>query len=561
MTEFKLRGYQHQWIERTFEARRNGHHRLLLDAVGGSGKTSYAGALSKIEWEAHNGRTLILENRKQLVEQTAKRYHDETGMDVDIEMAGHYASPYAPVVVASVASIGIRGRLKAFADTHFSIVFADEAHNSTASLFLRTMRYFHYGAESLEDGWEAPKDGTYKPKCTVIGITATPDTHGKRNLGNFYPKFVDRYSYLQAIEDGWLVGIKEVNIPVKIDTRKFRKKAGEHGMDFSPEDESAAIIPIIEELAKQIIKLAHDRKTMCFLPSKECVMVMNTTLNRLGLKSTFVLGDCLDRGEKTDEFQAHGNGICLCLCAMYVEGTDFPSVNCVAWMRPTLSPSFYKQGVYRMSRVLPGVVNDNMTPNERRAAIAASDKTHGLLISPFFISDKVDIMSVVDLFVDPALKGTKRAPSDFTDAAKIRDFIKQLEKAADKHAHKQPRTIDPVKFSLSVEGSSLANYTPENDADAKPASKDELDFLLAQNIDTSAVKSSGQAQKLIGRLRERERLGLASPRQLQQLMFRFHWPEEVAVTFKKGRAGITIAHHIEYKSYNKPATVIAEDWS
>lgn len=545
---FALRGYQREWLTATDRERTNGFTRLLLDAVGGAGKTTYAGAVMLQEWRRHQGRTLILENRQQLVEQTAKRIHDETGLEVDIEMAHHSASPYAQVVVASVASLGRLNRLTAFADNHFSVVFADEAHNSTSALFLRIMRYFHYGAASLEDGWIQPKDGEYAPKACIIGITATPDTHGKRNLGNFFQKFVARYSYLQAIEDGWLVGIKEVNIPVKIDTRKFRKKTTGHGMDFSPEDESAAIVPIIEELAQQIVTLASERKTMCFLPSKECAELMSNALNRRGLKSICVLGEHLDRDEKTDEFRAHGPGVCLTLCAMFVEGTDFPDVDTVAWMRATLSPSFYKQGVYRCSRTLPGLVNDAMGAEGRRAAIAKSRKPWSLLISPFFISDRVDLMSVVDLFVDPELKEKmKKAPVEFTDAEKIRDFIAALEKAADKHRHKQSRTIDPVTFSLSVGADKIAAYVPGEGADFPP-SRDELDLLLSFGIDTTKVKSSQQAQRLLSTLRERDRLGLASPKALTQLTLRLGWPEDEASMMKAGRAGILIGRGIRYKA-------------
>ncbi len=539
---FTLRSYQREWVEATHRERANGFTRLLLDAVGGSGKTSFAGHIALEAWQT-GGRTLILENRQQLVEQTAERIRNETGLECDIEMDSHRASPHAAVVVASVASLGRHPRLTGFSDTHFAYVFADEAHNSTANLFLRIMRYFHYGAASLAEGWVAPKDGEYRPLCTVIGITATPDTHGKRNLGNFYQKFVARYSYLQAIEDGWLVGIREHNIPVRIDTRKFRKKATGHGMDFSEADETAAIIPIIEELAAQIVTLASTRKTMCYLPSKECVMLMCAALNRRGLKSLAVLGDSIDKTVDTETFHAHGPGICLCRCAMYVEGFDAPSCDTVAWFRATISPSFYKQGIFRCSRALPGLVKGEMGADGRRAAIAASSKPWSMVISPFFVSDKIDIMGVVDLFVDPSIKSAKKGPTDFTDAAKLRDYIKALEKAADKHAHKQPRTFDPVAMSVSL---GIPQYEPQNAQEAAPATKEEKDYLLSQNMDTTKPMTSGQAQVLIARLRLREANKLASPVAVQQLL-RLKWPAELASRIGSKQASVLIWKQVEYK--------------
>lgn len=544
----RLRDYQRDWIAKTHAARARGLSRLGIDAVGGSGKTTYAGALALEAWNERGGRTLIIENRQQLVRQTAKRFRDETGLEVDIEMGAHRASPFAAVVVACAPSLGRIPRLTGFPDNHFEYVFADEAHNSVAELFLRAMRYFHYGAESLAEGWVAPKDGTYKIKACVIGISATWDSHGSRNLGNFYQEIVARYTYMQALEDGWLVALREFNIPVKIDCRKFRRKMTKNGTDFSEADQTAAIIPVIEELAAQIIQLASSRKTMCFLPSKECVLLMNESLNRRGLKSLAVFGDSLDKTEDTEEFEAHGPGICLCLCAMYVEGTDIPSVDTVAWMRATESPTFYKQGAYRPSRPLPGLVTDKMGAAGRRAAIASSAKPWSMMISPFFISDKISIMEVTDLFVDQSIKNPKvKRPTDLTDLAKIRDYIAALEKAADKHRNKQPRTIDPVRFAVSVGDEALANYLPECAADASPASKEEKDTILAYGLDTTQITCSGQAQRLIRKLLTRDQLGLARPKVIEQLVLRLGWPKSMAESMKAGKAGVLIGRGVHYQ--------------
>ena len=536
---FRLRDYQREWIA-AIEHDRLTHSRLLVDACGGCGKTTVFAALAKREWE-RGGRTLVIENRDKLVRQTAARVRDETGLEVEIEMADQRASPYAPVVVASVATLGRINRLTGFSDTHFSLLIIDECHHSCANLHRRVMDYFYFGANSLAPDWKPPEDGTFTPKCTIVGTTATPDIGAKKNLGAIYQKFSVRYSYLDAITDGWLVGIKEINIPIKVDTRKFRVKRTSQGMDFSPEDESAALIPIIEELADQIVTHARDRKTMAFLPSLECARLMAEALNRKGLKAIYVSGECLDKNEKTDEFYYHAPGIVMCLCAMHVEGSDFPDVDCIAWMRATISRAFYLQGLFRETRVLPGVVSDDMTAEERRAAIAASAKPYSLLISPFFISDRIQICSPHDLFVDrnefPDVK--KKLVGDLTDPAKIRDFIEALRKAANKHAHKQARTIDPVKFALSIGDSALAGYTPETAADAAPATKQELDFLLARGISTVDIRCSGHAQETISRLIERDRLGLCTPKQLT-LLKQLGLPEETAMLMKKGQAGAII---------------------
>ncbi len=93
-----------------------------------------------------------------------------------------------------------------------------------------------------------------------------------------------------------------------------------------------------------------------------------------------------------------------------------------------------------------------------------------------------------------------------------------------------------MKFSLSVGIDRIAAYTPENAADAAPPAREELDILLEAGIDTRLVTSSGQAQKLIATLRERDRLGLATPKQLDFLR-NLGVPDDVASTMKKRQAG------------------------
>jgi len=567
MTAFRLRGRQPEWIA-TIKEDLKTRSRLLCIAPGGVGKTTVFAFLASYMWREHGIRTLVLENRDRLTEQTADRIRKETGLDVDVEKADQYASPYTPIVVGCVQSLSKVNRLTSFSDSHFVLVVVDECHLCLSPSWLRIIHYFHYGAASLRDGWAKPNDGTYKPLANIIGFTASPDLGSRKNLGDLFqgPKPCINYSFLDAIEEGWLVGIKEINVPVEIDTRRFRVKHSVEGDEFNSTDQASAFTPeVIEKLAKQIVLYGSDKKGICFMPSVDIARQMAATLTTMGITAIFVSGECIDKNEKTDVFAKSGNGTWLINCTIYTYGVDFPDVSAIAPFGAIISKAKYVQIVYRGTRVLDGTVNDSMTAEQRVAAIAASAKKELTLISPFYISERIHICEIYDMFggIPPGSRGKRM--TDFTKPAVIRDAIKALEKAADKHANRQPRTIDPVKFSLSVSPEALAGYKPESDADAKPASREILDALLAVGMDTSGIKNQGEANRTMDILRERERLGLASPRQLQQLMFRFNWPEEQAVTFKKGRAGITIARQIKYKAYNKPALAYKsapiEDWS
>lgn len=534
-----LRGRQPEWITQ-IESDELRWRRLLAVAPGGIGKTTVMGALAKKKWDSHGIRTLITENREHLTEQTATRIREETGLECDVEMADQRASPHASVVVASVQSLGRPNRLTGFSSDHFGMVIPDECHLCLAPQPARILSYFHWGAESLADDWVKPADGLYVPRSTIVGFTASPILGGSRNLGEIFQRTSVNYPYLQSIDEGWLVGIVEENIPVPIDTRKFRRTKTAEGAGFNVSDQNAEMIPIIKKLAEQIVDRAKDRKTICFIPSVECSRLMTDALNGMGMNAFFVSGECLDKSDKIDAYNAAPPGSVLVNCAMVVYGVDFPDTDCIAPFSAVISKVNYVQKIYRGTRVLPGTLKDGMDADQRKAAIAASPKPHLLVLSPFFISDRIDLCEIFDLFGDRREAGKKlKAPKDFTKPAEIRDYIKQLEKAADKHAHRQPRTVDPVALSVSI---GIPKFEPQNSQEASPASRDELDFLLEKGVDTTQIKTSGLAQVLIGKLRLRDQLGLATPKQLQFLA-RLGFTEDNIATIKKGQAGAIIGKH------------------
>lgn len=517
--KFALRGRQSEWLE-TIWTDLETFSRILVVAPGGVGKTTIFAALAARAHQ-HGIRTLILENRDRLTRQTADRIRKETGIEVEVEMGDQHASPYAPIVVGSVQTLGRVNRLSGFADNHFGIVVPDEAHLSLAPQWQRILRYFHYGADSLNEGWIEPPDGSYPIKGKCVAFTATPDIGDRRNLGEFYQHRSVDYSYLEAVNDGWLVGPVQKCIPVKIDLRKYKSASTPNGNDFRTADLSQALVPVIEELAGQIHLEAGDKKTIAFLPSVECARMMTEALTRMGMKAIFVSGECLDVDDKTEEFVASGAGTVLCNAVLYTYGVDFPDVDCIAWFRATISRAFYIQGVYRGTRVLPGVLDGLATAEERRTAIALSKKPSLLILDPMFVSDRIDLLDAFDLYTTkPEVKAKMKIEGELsTEAADKaeRDFLKSLEKEAKKHARKKARTIDPLAFAVSIGDDALANWEPQNSWDSAPPTPGQLGFLRSQGIDVSGIKYKGMAQKLVGRVVARLKLHLATVHQLSFL--------------------------------------------
>ncbi len=514
-----LRGHQPAWVEKV-ERDLETHSRLLFVAPGGIGKSTVFAALAARQ-HARGGRTLVLANRDRLVRQTAGRIASETGVHVEMEMGKERAGLYAPIVVASVQTLGRVDRLLGFPPDHFDLVVADECHLSLAPQSMRVLNYFHYGADSLTDGWSRPKDGDYISLSPVVGFTATPNIGKTRNLGEFFHHRTVNYSYLHAVEDGWLVSPTEINIPVKVDVRSQRTAKTPHGLDFNPKGLGKALIPIIDRLAEQIVEHASDRKTMAFVPSVECARLLSDALVRLGMWSVFVSGECLDRNEKTEAFVERGAGSVLVNCALYNYGIDFPDVDCIAWFRPTISTAFYIQGIYRASRVLPGVIDGLETAEERIAAIAASAKPNFLILSPFFVSDRIDLCNPYDLFTDqPEVKKAMAESGELSvESAKRaeRDFLKAMEKEAAKHAAREARAIDPLAWSVFVGETKVLNYAPSTPSEAKPPSPEEIEFIRNAGMNPQVITCSGQAQQIIKVMLARQEMKLAYPKQIKEL--------------------------------------------
>jgi superfamily II DNA or RNA helicase len=528
-------------------------NRQLLDMATGTGKTSICSIMARDRWLQHGGRTLVLENRDALVRQTAKRLSSETGLDVDIEMAGEHASPFAPIVVASVQTLCRTGRLTGFSDSHFQQVIADESHHSLSKSWAKVLCYFHYGAESLAEGWKPPVDGSYQPKCDVLGVTATPELSSKRNLGEFYQTIAYRYQLLNAVKDGWLVMPRAIMEPLAINFKGLRATRTSHGSDYNPTEVAERMIPVIEALASRMAFHGAGRKGMAFMPSVKTAEMLAEALNRNGLRAIFVSGECLDRDEKTDVFVDHdsttGTGIMLCTAALYTEGFDVPDVDFV-FAGITKSRSYYRQKIGRATRPLKGTVDGLFTAEERRAAIAASAKPNFLIYDPFCKCDEIELCDAYDLVTDrPEIKERMKAegPLEEASAEKAeRDFIKSLEKEAKKHAAKKARTVDPLAWAVSLGDSAISSYTPKDDWESHPASVGQLDLIKRFGFNVEGVKTKGIASRIIARLNARASMHLATPKQLH-LMHQLGLDEQTCATLTQAEATATIDRILQSK--------------
>ena len=146
-------------------------------------------------------RCLVVAHREELIRQAARKVEIMTGEKPSIEMAEERSyEPYfgmkSKVVVASVQTLNARHRLgkrmNRFTPDEFSLLVVDEAHHSVADSYQSVINYFKTN-RSLK----------------IIGVSATPDRSDRLALGDVFDKVAYKYELRQAVEDGWLVPIKQ----------------------------------------------------------------------------------------------------------------------------------------------------------------------------------------------------------------------------------------------------------------------------------------------------------------------------------------------------------------
>lgn len=517
-----LRDYQVEALTAIREGWKQFRRQLAVMATG-CGKTIIFSQATAEEVNS-GGKVLILAHTDELLDQAADKLLRSTGLEAEKEKAEHHASLFASVVVGSIQTLAREKRLTEWPENHFALVIVDEAHRSLAPSYQKVLRYFHFGPASLAEDWPMPEPGTeYPSHARILGVTATADRGDKRGLGEFFEHCAFDYGLLPAVRDGYLVRPVAEQIPLQIDVRGVKTTRTSSGSDFDLMEIAARITPLLREIARNVAMKARQRKTVCFLPGVETSRLMAEALCEFGIEAKFVSGACTDRSEKLEWFQTAGAGTAMCNAMLLTEGWDCPDVSCVVPLRLTKIRSLLAQMVGRGTRPLPGVIDGLLTAAERLAAIAASDKPDLLYLDFLWLADNLSLVKPVDLVATtPEIRERMLADGADGDLVNMearaeRDLLKTLEKAAKANAGKKGRTIDPLKLAVSLGDADLATWEPETKWDNLPPTANQLEILAKAGLDTGKVNCRGLATKLIGRVFDRQKLGLCTPKQLNFL--------------------------------------------
>ncbi len=468
--------------------------RTLVVAPTGSGKTiCFAHLCERVSrlvkpFENTSGKTLVLVNREQLLQQAADKIQKAVGIKASIERAEDHADLHATVVVATVQSL-VR-RLEKYDPCHFGLVVIDEAHLYTGDQAKKVMDHF---------------------ACAkLVGVTATPQTKGKKALINFYDSIACEIPLMELIQAGYLAKLKLAMMPLNIDLSNVRVKAG----DFVDEDLDEAVVPHFSAVIQQMLNFPT-RKWIVFTPLIKSSKLFASMLEAQGVKSLHLDGTSDDIQDKLKDFATWHNGAVTC-SQLLSFGYDEPSLTGIVNLRPTKSEIFYMQSVGRITRIHPG-------------------KEDALILDPLFLGYKHKVIRPAFLLAksEEEAEGMERAMKK-GGMSDLMDMHAAMKRELEENMRKKARKLDIFMMSLlgdhQVE-KALVNYEPIMKWESAPATIPQVMSLTNAGIEKELINSRGMASKLFDLIISRRERGLATIKQLKLLAKLYVKADPLTLTF------------------------------
>ena len=339
----QLRPYQKESIDAVYEHIRDHDDNPCIVIPTAGGKTPVMATICKDAVGRWNGRVLILAHVKELLDQTVARVHDvapEMWMKIGVYSAGLKSRDTEhPIIVAGIQSV-----YKRACDLgSFDLVLVDEAHMIPA------------------DG-----DGMYRslladmrvinPLVRVIGLTATPFRMKSGMIcapENFLNAVCYEVGVKELIRDGYLCGLVTKSGKRKADMSGLHVRAGE----FIASETEALMDQdeLVASACAEIVEYTRYRRTCLVFASgvKHGHHLAEILRAKAGCAEVGeVYGNTLtfERDRTLADFRA-GKLKYLVNMNVLTTGFDAPNIDCVALVRPTMSPGLYYQMVGRGFRL------------------------------------------------------------------------------------------------------------------------------------------------------------------------------------------------------------------
>lgn len=334
-----LRSYQQKAIDDLYAwmSRHDGHPCLVLPT--GSGKSHIVANLCKDavqNWP--ETRILMLTHVKELIEQNAEKMRQVwPNAPLGIYSAGLGRRDLDVITFAGIQSVRQKGQLIG----HIDLVIVDECHLIS---------------HKAEGGYRSLIEDLIQinPDLRVIGLTATPYRlgHGYITDGDaLFDAIIEPVTIAELVADKYLAPLRSKLTELSLDVSSVKKRGGE----YVEKDLQAAVDTrdINEKVVREVIDLAGDRKAwLFFCAGVNHAFHVRDILLENGINAETVTGET-PKTERREILQAFKNGEIKAITNANVltTGFDYPDIDLIAMLRPTMSPGLYVQMAGRGMRL------------------------------------------------------------------------------------------------------------------------------------------------------------------------------------------------------------------
>lgn len=341
-----LRPYQEQAKAALYDHLRQRDDNPCVVIPTAGGKTPLMASVCKDAVGQWNGRILILAHVKELLEQSADKLR---AVCPEIEFGVYSAGlkrrdTRNPVIVAGIQSVYRR----ACELETFDLVMVDEAHLIPAE---GEGMYRQFLADAK----------VINPALRIVGFTATPfrlKTGPICTPDGFLNHVCFEVGVRELIRDGFLCPLVTKAGKAKADTNDLHVRAGEFMADEVEDlmDQDG----LVQSACAEIAEHTSSRQACLIFASgvKHGRHIVEMLSRQHGLECGFVSGETPipERDATLGRFR-RGELKYLCNMNVLTTGFDAPHIDCVALVRPTMSPGLYYQMVGRGFRLHPAKQN------------------------------------------------------------------------------------------------------------------------------------------------------------------------------------------------------------
>ena len=335
----ELRDYQRRAVDLLYDWASNNDGNPCLVMPTGSGKSHVIAALCKEALQAEpKTRVLMLTHVKELIEQNAAKLRQHwPNAPLGIYSAGLRRRDIEPITFGGVQSL----RKRADEIGHVDLVIVDEAH-LISHAEVGSYRKLIADLKAIN------------PDLRVVGLTATPYRLGHGMITDkpaIFDALIEPVSVLRLIKDGYLAPLRSKVTTRKVDADGVHRRGGEYiasELAAAVDDDRKTRAAVLETIDR-----ADGRKAWLFFCAGVAHAVhVRDELRAQGVVAETVTGDTpsAERRRILDDYKS-GKITALTNANVLTTGFDYPNIDLIAMMRPTLSPGLYVQMAGRGLRV------------------------------------------------------------------------------------------------------------------------------------------------------------------------------------------------------------------